>query len=114
MAQYIGEKLIKEQEFLAETVQYVKNEREFIFHRLKDLGFSFTPSYTNYYLCKVPEELEGRTFLSYLAQEGIVARHTENFRLLEGRYIRLAVRTREENEHLLHVLGKAKKQCSFF
>lgn len=114
MAQYIGEKLMNEHEFVAETVQLVKNEREFVFHRLRELGFSFTPSYTNYYLCKIPEELEGIAFLSYLAQEGIVARHTENFRLLEGRYIRLAVRTREENEHLLRVLGKVKKQCSFF
>jgi threonine-phosphate decarboxylase len=34
----------------------------------------------------------------------VVARHTENFPFLNGRYIRLAVKTKEENDYLLNVI----------
>ncbi|MGB8461914.1 MAG: threonine-phosphate decarboxylase, partial [Priestia megaterium] len=57
-----------------------------------------------YYLCIVPSSIKTREWLVYLASHGVVARHTENFPFLNGRYIRLAVKTKEENDYLLNVI----------
>ena len=41
-----------------------------------------------------------------MLKEGVVPRHTMNFPGLDGRYIRLAVKTQVENDRLLEALER--------
>ncbi|MBM7701990.1 threonine-phosphate decarboxylase CobD [Metabacillus iocasae] len=106
IAQQIGIACLDEEAFVKETISVVSKERNWVFAQLDTLHLTYSPSVTNYYLCKIPDGWKGREWLMYLASEGIVARHTENFNGLDGRYIRLAIKTRSENEKLIDVIKK--------
>ncbi|MGE6894965.1 threonine-phosphate decarboxylase CobD [Priestia flexa] len=106
MAQQIGRWCLSEAEFVNKTVEYIDTERKRVTNELQKLGFTISHSATNYYLCSIPESYTSAGWLSFLAQEGIVARHTENFLGLNGRYVRLAVKTQAENDQLISVLKK--------
>ncbi|RIV11218.1 threonine-phosphate decarboxylase CobD [Priestia flexa] len=106
MAQQIGRWCLSEVEFVNKTVEYIDTERKRVTNELQKLGFTISQSATNYYLCSIPESYTSAEWLSFLAQEGIVARHTENFLGLNGRYVRLAVKTQAENDQLISVLKK--------
>ncbi|MBU3569778.1 threonine-phosphate decarboxylase [Priestia aryabhattai] len=104
LSQQVGMMCVDEQNFVKNTVHYIKQERKRILSQLKEWGLLVSPSQTNYYLCSVPSSIKTREWLVYLASYGVVARHTENFPFLNGRYIRLAVKTKEENDYLLNVI----------
>ncbi|TYR80884.1 threonine-phosphate decarboxylase [Priestia megaterium] len=106
IAQRAGTICLNETAFVKQTVSYIKKERERVLQQLSDWGFSVSPSVTNYYICSVPKEWESREWLMYLAENGIVARHTENFLFLKGKYLRFAVKTKQENDVLLAVIRK--------
>ncbi|MFC3882252.1 threonine-phosphate decarboxylase CobD [Bacillus songklensis] len=106
VAQQIGVACLRETSFVQETIAFVKKEREWLMEQLLQLGLIISPSVTNFFLCSIPNGWSSRGWLTYLAKEGIVARHTENFNGLDGRFIRLAVKTRLENERLVQVIKK--------
>ncbi|WP_110111903.1 threonine-phosphate decarboxylase CobD [Bacillus sp. CGMCC 1.16541] len=106
VAQKVGIACLNQKVFVEDTIVMVSREREWVFNQLDQLNLTYSPSATNYYLCEVPNDWTGREWLRYLASEGIIARHTENFNGLDGRYIRLAIKTRLENERLIEVIKK--------
>ncbi|UNL83669.1 threonine-phosphate decarboxylase CobD [Priestia koreensis] len=110
VAQQVGEFCLENDEFVRQTVQFVGQEREWVQKELHALGLRTYPSFTNYYLCEIPKGWNGREWISYLAAAGVIVRHTENFQGLDGRYMRLAVKTRNENERLLAVFREGMAQ----
>jgi threonine-phosphate decarboxylase len=106
VAQQIGIACLRETPFVHETIAFVKKEREWLMEQLLLLGLFVSPSVTNFFLCSIPEGWTSRDWLMYLAKEGMVVRHTENFNGLNGRFIRLAVKTRSENERLIQTIKK--------
>lgn len=108
VAQQIGLACLEESAFVQHTVQFVRKERHWLKKELELLGLTTSPSAANFLLCSIPKGWTSREWLTYLANEGVIVRHTENFHGLDGRFMRIAVRTRKENEQLLRVIGKAK------
>ena len=108
VAQEIGLACLRESSFVQHTVQFVRKERQWLKNELESLGLTTSPSAANFLLCSIPKGWQSREWLTYLANEGIIVRHTENFRGLDGRFMRIAVRTRKENEQLLRVIRKAE------
>lgn len=104
LALFLGKQLLEEQEYVLQTQQYVQGERRRIFAGLEKLGFNHSPSVVHYYLLSLWEKEDLTPLLKHLALHGIVARHTYNFPPLQGRYLRLAIKGRKENDRLLQVL----------
>ena len=69
----------------------------------KRMGITFVPSAANYYLLKV-EHGAAKT-VAALEKKGILVRHCTNFVGLDGTYIRVAVRSLE-NERLLKEMAE--------
>ncbi|MCM3595721.1 pyridoxal phosphate-dependent class II aminotransferase [Metabacillus idriensis] len=95
---------------LAETKKWLQAEWKQIKTELQALNFSVSASSVNFYLVNDPLLENHEPLLLFLANEGILARHTMNFHGIGGSSIRLAIRTREENETLLTALRKWRKQ----
>ncbi len=88
-------------DFVEETKKYIKENREFLMAGLKALGYRVYPAKANYVFFRGDAGLAGE-----LEKFDIVIRKCGNYRGLDERYYRIAVRTREENEYFLKYLGK--------
>jgi threonine-phosphate decarboxylase len=109
MAQVIGRACLADKEYMAATRAVIAPERAFLLERLVALpGLTPFPSAVNYLLVKLNRP--GAT-AAHLRQKMLVhriaIRDASNFRGLDERFFRIAVRTRQENERLL----KALKEC---
>lgn len=87
--------------FIEKTVDYVKEERKFLFDRLKQMRLRTFYSETNFILIYSEKPL-----YEELRKKGILIRDCENFRGLSKGYYRIAVKTRQENEILLKAIGE--------
>lgn len=87
--------------FVAETVEYVEKERQFLTEGLKRLGICVYESETNFILIYSKKQL-----YSKLLEQGILIRDCGNFRGLSEGYYRIAVKTGKENERLLKAVGE--------
>lgn len=105
VAQQMAKQLLKDDAFVERTKVYIASERKRVFEQLNELGYKYSPSVVNFYVLYD----ETITLFPFLLQHGIVARHTFNFQGLDGKYVRLAIRTKEENDRLLSCLRRWKK-----
>ena len=89
-------KLFRETNFLKDSVEYIRKEREWLSEKLKELELTVYESDVNYILCK-------SKILLYdsLLKKSILVRSCESFYGLGPEYIRLAVRTHDENERII-------------
>ncbi len=99
-AQEAGAACARQTEYAAQTVEYVKKERQFLAEGLKKLGLSVFSGEANFLLVYSKEPLYEK-----LLQKGILIRDCANFRGLEAGFYRIAVRQRKDNEILLKVIG---------
>ena len=109
MAQAMGRACLADLDYMSRTRTLIAKEREFLLHRLAALpGLTPFPSAVNYLLVKLtrPGMTAARLRQQMLAHR-IVIRDASNFRGLDERFFRIAVRGRKENERLL----KALEQC---
>ncbi|MCR5010485.1 MAG: aminotransferase class I/II-fold pyridoxal phosphate-dependent enzyme [Clostridia bacterium] len=111
-AQAAGIAACKEAGFLQKAREYIDVQREYLVRELKDLGFKVCPSKANFLLVKEPEDLRkecGPGVRELLAQRGIKVRDCRSFNGLDDTYIRLGVRTEEENKALVEALKDIAK-----
>jgi threonine-phosphate decarboxylase len=108
MAQVMGRACLADQDYMAQTRTLIAQERQFLFDRLTSLpGLTPFPSTVNYLLVK--RNRPGATAASLREQmlgHRIMLRDASNFRGLDERFFRIAVRGREENSRLLTALEK--------
>ncbi|EID44990.1 threonine-phosphate decarboxylase CobD [Parageobacillus thermoglucosidasius] len=105
VAQQLALHFLPMDEFVAQTKRMIAAERERIAEILRGYGYYVSPSVVNFYLLRLPSRSTEALFY-HLLREGMVPRHTMNFRGLDGKYLRLAVKTKEENDQLLQALRR--------
>lgn len=103
-AQEAGVACTKETAFVEWTYSYLEKERKFLVNALENLPELPCKVYSgaaNFLLLYSPKPLYEK-----LLQHGILIRDCSNFRGLEKGYYRIAVKTRQDNEQLVKVLGE--------
>ncbi len=103
----VGEQLVKETAYLQQSRRMTARWREEFRSALQTLpGFRVFPSATNFLLCKLEfPHLTSSAVSDRLAAQGLLIRNCDSFHgLTPGRFIRLAVRTPEDNARLVHAL----------
>lgn len=103
-AQITGEAALSENDYLSRTVSYVKKERDYLTEKLANFGFKVYPSMVNFILFKTDLPLD-----RLLLKEAIAIRDNKGFVNLESGHFRIAVRTHEENEVLVHAIERIIK-----
>ncbi|MFC0559821.1 threonine-phosphate decarboxylase CobD [Halalkalibacter alkalisediminis] len=110
IAQQVGLSLLKEDAFVEQTLLNIHQERRRVTSVLNDLDFFVSDSVVNFYLLAERDRKDLMPLLVFLLEKGIIARHTYNFNGLDGRYLRLAVKTRENNDQLMDALAMWRKR----
>lgn len=100
-AQMAGTAALEQEEFIQNTRKYISREREFLCRGLRSMGWKVYDSSANYIFFRGEEGLQER-----LLECGILIRDCSNYRGLERGYYRIAVKQHEENEELLHWMGR--------
>jgi threonine-phosphate decarboxylase len=106
MAQAVGLACLADREFMARSRQLVRRERDFLLKEMGRIpGLQPFPGHVNYLLVKLtaPDWTAARLRQAML-EHRLLIRDASNFRGLDQRYFRVAVRLREENKRLLDAL----------
>ena len=99
LASAAGKAALKEDDFVKETVQYIRKEKEYLYQALDTLGVQYWKSAANYILLKADRDLKER-----LIAAGILIRDCSNYRNLSEGYFRIAVKSHADNEKLIAAL----------
>ncbi len=106
LAQVAGIAALRDREYIKKTKGLISEEREFLYHRLSKInGLKPYPSVTNFVLCRLTNKMDSKRLQEKLIQKNILIRDCASFHPLNNRYIRIAVRTRKENLHLINSLS---------
>lgn len=97
------------EEYLSQTKKYYHDERA----RLKNIykafdNFEMIESDANFYLLKL-KKLSDEEMYKIMLEKGILLRRMQGYKNIGKNYIRLAIRTREENDYLLEKLREIEK-----
>ena len=65
---------------------------------LREAGFAVRPTCANFFLVEAPDDED---FIRFMLERGIVVRHTRNFAGLDGKFVRIAARTKDEDDLLI-------------
>lgn len=104
-----GKVCIRDTSHVKLAQSYVLKERTRLFQHLNHLGYILSNSHVNYYLLRDPVLEEQDRLMKWLLKRRIVPRHTYNFPGLDGRWLRLAIKTEAENDVVLEALGQWKR-----
>lgn len=101
LAQKAGIAAINDSEYGTRTMAFMEKENSFLQNEFDRLGIEWVPSAANYYLFRMKN---ARETIASLRSKGILVRACSNFVGLDDSYIRIAVKTREDNAVLLKEL----------
>jgi len=106
LAQIAAGNLLSDRTYIEKTRHYVGTEREVLFNEFSGIeGLKVFPSKVNFILVKIEKKGINSHFLSgRLLEKGIMIRDCSNFRNLNNKFIRVAVRKRGENMQLIRAL----------
>ncbi|WP_280770268.1 threonine-phosphate decarboxylase CobD [Salipaludibacillus daqingensis] len=98
--------IVNNQSFVSVSQQFFREELARIREQLVKLNFYMSPSAVNFYLLRDNEKPDstGELF-HFLFHHGVLPRHTDNFKQLNGNYLRFAVRSQQDNDLLLKALA---------
>ena len=107
LAQAAGREALEDSDYMSYSREYIAGEREFLFSGLKDIkGLkAFSPS-SNFVLCKLDgcAVKSAKVLNERLVKKGLIIRDCGNFRGLNEKFFRVAVRKRDENNSLIMAL----------
>lgn len=103
LAQMAAATAIRDRAYQQRTTEVISAEKGYLEQGFRRLGIEFFPSSANYYLLR---DTRGSEIASALRNKGILVRDCSNFIGLDGSYVRVAVRSRNENSRLLEELGE--------
>lgn len=109
LAQKAGIAALKDRTYRDKTFRLINREKRFLENGFKKVGVTFYHSDANFYLLKI-NDAEG--LCRGLRKKGILVRDCSNFRGLDSRYIRIAVKAHEENTMLLKELAETAQNNS--
>lgn len=106
LAAAAGAYLLDNADYLEASRNMIRRELDWLNASLSNLGLSPLKSHVNFILVNIePSGLGSDELAKGMASEGVLVRDCQSFGLGKG-YIRVAVRSRDENERLIEVLER--------
>jgi Histidinol-phosphate/aromatic aminotransferase and cobyric acid decarboxylase len=102
--------VLKDQQYIEESLKWIEEERSFITHKLKNIDFieKVYTTYSNFVLCKL-KNIDCHKLYDLCLEKGIVIRKCDNFKGLNEEYVRFAIKDRQSNEKLIEALNSINK-----
>lgn len=80
------------------TREYYAREIPRLTAALREAGYAVRSTCANFFLVEAPDDED---FIRFMLERGIVVRHTRNFAGLDGKFVRIAARTKDEDDLLI-------------
>lgn len=114
-AQSAGEAALGETEYVNRARELVKRERSWLKAQMEGLGLFVYDSRANYLFFRDPAQARARTpeacsLYDACLKNGVLIRSCANYRGLDGRFYRICVKDRANNETFIRVLKKAMEE----
>ena len=108
LAQAAAMVALEDEEHSRRTMEVVKEQKKFLSNELSRIdGFSVFPADTNFILIDVRKTgVRASQLREKMIRQGLLVRDCSSFMGLDAFYVRVAVRTRRENERLLDAFRK--------
>lgn len=101
LADRSGQFIFEQEDYIRKSRTYMDSERKFIMNELNKIeGILPYNTHTNYVLIKLLDWCEEEIFQHFL-KYGILIRKCSSFKGLDGEYIRIAIKDRENNRRLI-------------
>ena len=106
LAQIAAREALRDQNFAEKTKSYIQQERNYLKERLEEIkGIEPYPAAANFIFCRLTKDgINSSLLAEKLGCQGILIRDCSTFRGLDNRFIRIAVKKREENVKLIAAL----------
>ncbi|MEN8904360.1 MAG: threonine-phosphate decarboxylase CobD [Clostridiales bacterium] len=102
-AQIAGVCALKDKEYINKTIYNTAKERKYLTKGLKNIGLHVFESYTNFILFKIDYNID---LYGKLYEKGILIRKCNDFKELDNRYFRIAVKSHRDNIIILKALNE--------
>lgn len=107
IAAQIGATCLQEKSYRQQAIAYSNAQRESMKAFLESKDCTVTNSVTNFLSFKPPEGQDAKELYLALLAKGIVLRHTENFRGMDGQWLRIGMKNEADMEVLKSGLEEA-------
>ncbi len=107
LAQIISAEVVEDEGYIRHTKKLVMKEKAYLYCNLnKTRGIKAYPSDANFFLCSLNDSKikSAAALTKKLMRQKILIRNCDNFRGLDERFFRIAVKKREDNEKLVSAL----------
>lgn len=107
-AQLAGVQALKEKDYIEKSFQSLTQEKEYLVSELNKLRIKYYAPAANYILLNlrdIEKEHENFDFKEALFKQDILIRDCSNYEGLEKGYYRIAIKSHEDNEKLIHILN---------
>jgi len=110
LAQIAGIESLRDKNHIKNSYALLKTEKQNLFKKLSGIrGLKVYRSDANFFLINIEKTgMKSREMKKRLVEKGILIRDCSNFNGLDDYYVRVCVRTKEENEKLVNELLKFK------
>lgn len=106
-----GEACLEEQEYEQKTIAFIEEQRSYVAHFIKErLGWFVFPGQANFLLIRLPSKLKAEDLQWKLGKKGILIRSCSMYPGLTLYDIRIAIRTKQENDRLLQAMQEVAKE----
>ena len=100
LAAQIGAVCLQEEQYREQAIQYSNIEREKMTQFLTDNGCNVTDSVTNFISFTLGSGRDSNKLYEDMLTRGIVLRHSQNFRGMDGRWLRIGMKNDASHERL--------------
>ncbi len=109
-AEIAAESVLKDKKYIEDSLCWIEKERKFMLDELKEIPLfeKVYDSYSNFVLCKIKYE-DCEKLYDKCLKEDVLIRKCSNFKGLNNKFIRLAVKDGWRNERILQVLKEISK-----
>ena len=102
LAQLAGRYLLHDKRYEDKVRNYIKREINRIFTKLNEISYLTPyPTDVNFMLIEVKDPFTAQALTQHLGQKAILIRNCANFLGLSGEFIRISIKSPEDNDHLI-------------
>jgi threonine-phosphate decarboxylase len=103
--------VLRDEQYIEQSKQWIREERLLYLEQLKGISFidKVFSTYGNYALCKL-DGISSEELYTLCLAEGFLIRKCDNYKGLDERYVRLAIKDRSNNEKLITMLKSLRSE----
>ena len=116
IAEMAGLTVLDDTEYIEKTLKWISEEKIYMYEKLNEIsGIKVYETEVNFITGKIDEKLfsEGlnvKILREKMLEQGILIRDASNFKFLDERFFRLAIKDRESNDRVIEVLREIFRQ----